>query len=118
MDDNNELLNKPLFSLTVKEFLEVMDTKIGEMNEAAAKEEKAKNPGVTDPKYAYGMDGLADLFGCSRKTAWKIKNSGEIEGAIKQIGRTIVTDKEYALKLAGGRQNPRKNAKIKRIIND
>jgi len=113
LDIKTEMKDKPLFSLTVAEFLEVMESKIEDINTAIKESKLAPDrPEVTD-KYVYGLDGLAKLFGCSKRTAWEIKNSGRINGAIKQVGRTIVTNAELAVTLAGERQNPRKNAAVR-----
>lgn len=86
-----EYLNKPLFSLTVGEFLEL--------------QKRAEQPVVLDftgkpEKYVYGIAGIAKLFGCSMRTASKIKSSGKIDKAVQQLGRKIVTNAELALKLA------------------
>lgn len=59
-------------------------------------------------KYAYGLDGLARLFGCSKPTANRIKQSGKIDKAIKQIGRKIIIDKALALELAGKKTGGRR----------
>ena len=55
-------------------------------------------------KLVYGIDGIAELFGCSRTKANEIKQSGIIDKAVIQIGRKIAVDAEMALKLAGGRK--------------
>lgn len=86
-----EQLNRPLFSLTVGEFLEI--------------QKKAEQPVVVDltgksKRYVYGIAGLADLFKCSRTTAVKLKGSGKLDKAISQVGRKIVVDAEMALELA------------------
>lgn len=49
--------------------------------------------------YVYGLDGIMQLFGCSKTTAQKIKNGGRLDKAITQIGRKIVIDADMALKL-------------------
>lgn len=56
---------------------------------------------ASSPKYVYGLSGIAKLFGCSIPTANRIKKSGKIDKAIKQIGRKIIVDAELALELAG-----------------
>ncbi|OAV72560.1 hypothetical protein Barb6_01003 [Bacteroidales bacterium Barb6] len=58
--------------------------------------------------YVYGIDGIARTFGCSMPTACRIKASGKIDAAIKQIGRKIVVDAELALELAGKKTGGRK----------
>lgn len=56
------------------------------------KEEKTRN-------LVHGIDGLAELFGCSKPTAQRIKSSGVIDKAIYQVGRTITVDADLALEL-------------------
>lgn len=48
-------------------------------------------------KYSYGLDGLMEVIGCSKVTAWRIKKSGIIDDAIVQIGRKIIIDDEKVL---------------------
>lgn len=52
---------------------------------------------TTDVKLRYGIKGIAELLGCSRATAQKIKDKGLIDEAIIQIGKTIVIDERKAL---------------------
>lgn len=47
--------------------------------------------------YVYGLQGLCDLFGCSKATASRIKKSGVIDAAISQAGKMIVVDADLAL---------------------
>ena len=61
----------------------------------------------SEKKYVYGIDGIAEIFGCSRPTASRIKKSGRINAAIRQIGRKIVVDVELALSLAGQKKEAR-----------
>ena len=51
------------------------------------------------PASVRGLQGIADLYGCSRRTAARIKASGVLDDAIFQVGRTIVTDTRKALEL-------------------
>lgn len=48
-----------------------------------------------------GIPGIAQLFGCSISQAKRIKQSGVLDPAIMQRGRTIVVDAEKALRLWG-----------------
>jgi len=54
---------------------------------------------IIEKKYEYGIKGIAKIFGCSRDKAQKIKNSGDIDGAIYQNKNTIVVDVNKALEL-------------------
>ena len=76
----NELLSKQIGEMTGFEFLELMQAK--------------------QKQYVYGIEGIASLFNCSTPTANRIKASGKIDKAIKQIGRKIIVDAELALELA------------------
>jgi len=97
--NTTEQLSRPLFSLTVGEFLEL--------------QKKAEQPVILDvttgktEKYVYGISGLAGLFGCSRTTAGKIKASGKIDKAISQMGQKIIINADLAIQLAGITKNRR-----------
>lgn len=78
-------------TLTVGQFIDIIDSRI------QAKEEPTKD----DEGYSYGLQGLARLLNCSRTTANKIKQSGKLDKAIKQVGRKIIIDNEKALQLLG-----------------
>ena len=84
-------LNTPIWKLTVGELIEVV-------NHITPKPEIMKE----ERKLVYGIDGIAELFGCSKSTAQRIKNSGKIKKAITQVGRKIVVDADKALKLYRG----------------
>jgi len=84
---NEELLTRPLFSLTVGEFLD-LQKQVQKIPETPAKE-----------KYVYGITGLASLLHTTTRTAQRIKSSGKLDQAIKQQGRIIAIDKEKALEL-------------------
>lgn len=53
------------------------------------------------PHWVSGINGLMEIFGCSRSTAKRIKASGTINKAIRQQGRTFVTNASLALQLFG-----------------
>ena len=76
-----------------------------------AKDENTSSTKVADvssSKYVYGLSGIANLFGCSIPTANRIKKSGKIDKAIRQIGRKIIVDAELALELVGQKKGGRK----------
>ena len=100
MNDCN--LDKSLALMTVREFLEIIDTaKDHDEKQEVGQSCSTIVVGNDDKKYVYGIDGIARLFGCSKPTANRIKKSGKIDAAITQIGRKIIVDAEEALKLAG-----------------
>lgn len=54
-------------------------------------------------RLVYGLKGVADLFGCSHKTAQYYKDH-VIREAVSQNGRKIVVDADLALKLFNERR--------------
>lgn len=82
-------LNKPLWQLTVGEFLELMN-----QNQVIITD---NNP--AEKRFVYGLAGIAQLFNCSVTTANRIKASGKIDKAISQCGRMITVDADLALAL-------------------
>lgn len=50
------------------------------------------------PKHVHGLQGIADLFGVSKVTAQKYKNTW-LSSAVAQQGKVLLTDTEKALKL-------------------
>lgn len=99
-----ELLKKPLFQLTTEEFLFV--------NNKGSIDIKSSNPEQIqeNKKYVYGINGIANLFGCSKPTANRLKKSKKIDAAITQIGRKIIVDAELALQLANSKTGGRKSS--------
>lgn len=86
----NEMMSKPLWQLTVGEFLELL-----------GREQKTivDNTTTQQKRLCYGIAGIAQLFNCSMTTANRIKASGKINKAISQHGRVIVIDADLALEL-------------------
>ena len=61
-------------------------------------------PAKAAPKrYVYGLDGIRELFHCSHKQAQFYKDN-VIREAVKQNGRKIVVDADYALELFNQRR--------------
>ena len=50
-------------------------------------------------RYVQGYQGIANLLGCSKSTAQRIKKSGIIDDAITQVNRKILVDADLALQL-------------------
>ncbi len=90
------LREMPIWQMTGGEFLELQKLDLAPIVETSKTEQ--------EKKYVYGLRGLANLFGCSIPTASRIKASGKIDKAIKQIGRKIIIDGALALELAGEKQ--------------
>ena len=77
---------------------------LNKQGDKASSDEEAAKP----RRLVYGIQGIADTFGCSIPTANHIKRSGVIDAAITQVGRKIVVDADLALELAA---NAKKNGK-------
>lgn len=80
----------------------ILATDLKEVLAEVLKDNELESEGKTTstPKcYVYGIAGIAKLFGCSIPTAQRIKDRGELDDAISQIGGVIVVDAEYALDL-------------------
>lgn len=92
--------------LQVEEFENMVRSLLG--SSPSAQERAEVHPQQNHPKYVYGLNGLAELFGCRKQTAFNIKKSGRIAPAIKQVGRLLIIDADLALELAcrktGGRK--------------
>ena len=97
-------LSKPLFQCTLGDLKIILSDVLISTNFETMPEKTSKN-------YVYGIQGLAKLFGCSVATAQRIKNSGEIDDAISQIGGVIVVDADYALDLLKVSKKYRSNLK-------
>lgn len=89
--DFNQLLQKPIAIMTGEELVFLIKNSTTANNNSPITEQK---------KTYYGIEGIAQVFGCSVPTANRIKKSGIIDEAIIQIGRKIIVDGEKALILA------------------
>ena len=87
-----------IIDLTVAQLKEVIDRAV---EESLAR----RRPQDTPPRLVYGIKGIAEIFGVSERQARYIKSSGVISRAIRQQGRTIVTDAALALQLFGKRHS-------------
>lgn len=87
-----QLLAKPVCMMTGEE-LSLLLQNIGTAKVSAEVTSEYKK------RYVYGVQGIAETFGCSIPTANRIKASGVIDDAITQIGRKIVVDPELAIQL-------------------
>ena len=87
--------NTRIIDLTVAQLAEVIDKAV----EDSLRRRQDSEP--TQPRLVYGIKGIAQIFGVSERQARYIKSSGVINKAIKQQGRTIVTDAALALQLFG-----------------
>jgi hypothetical protein len=95
MNGMNLESDKPLWQLTVGEFMELINMIPKNVPESITL------PAITLPerRLVYGISGIAQLFNCSMATANRIKSSGKIDRAISQYGRMITVDADLALEL-------------------
>ena len=85
--------NKPIWQLTIGEFVEILDYRKPESQEKSTQEK------TLGEKYVYGLSGLARILGCSKNHAGKLKSKGIFDDAIIQNGRKIIIDSQKALEL-------------------
>ena len=90
--DIKQLLQKPIAMMTGEELTCLLNSSM----EAKANEQTP----IVQKRTFYGIEGIAQVFGCSVPTANRIKRSGIIDAAITQIGRKIIVDADMALALA------------------
>ena len=82
----------PMWQLTLGDFLQAFQKYTEPSN-------KIEIETVEKKEYVYGINGLADLIGCSKTHASRLKSQGIFDEAIIQRGRTIIIDREKALEL-------------------
>ena len=93
MDMNiNDLKQKPVAMMTGEELSFLIDSRMATW--------AAEIASLSQRRIYYGIEGIAQIFGCSVPTANSIKKSGVIDDAITQIDRQIVIDGNLALELA------------------
>ena len=101
MENINSLKEKPLWQLTGKEFLDLIEGSSTKSNT-----ENSENSKFTEKKYVYGISGIQSLLNCSESSAKRLKKSGAIDEAIIQNGRKIIIDVEKALELLKNNNKP------------
>lgn len=84
-----------IIDLTVAQLAEVIDKAVEESLS------RRNQPTGNAPRFVHGIKGIATIFGVSERQARYIKSSGVINKAIRQQGRTIITDAHLALQLFG-----------------
>lgn len=90
-----EMLNTPVCKMDGKDLVYLIKGVLSEQIEQPPSEFQKE-----EKHFVYGVMGIAQLFGCSKSTAARIKNSGVINDAITQVGRKIIVDADKALTLA------------------
>lgn len=96
--NSNEMIHQDtrIIDLTVAQLAEVIDKAVEE-----SLRRRSQPTDNNSPRYVHGIKGIADIFGVSERQARYIKSSGVINKAIRQRGRTIITDADLALQLFG-----------------
>lgn len=89
---NNPILDKPLFSMTGAEIIELFSA-------IMPIQQKPQTTDFTKDNYVYGLSGLADLLNCGKTKALEIKQSGVIDDAIIQNGKKIIFKVDRVLEL-------------------
>lgn len=108
--DISALNSLPLWQMTGGQFINLIKTAFGQSGERQP--ETVNRTDVSDgQRYAYGISGICEIFGCSKPTAQRLKRSGVIDGAIIQNGRTIVIDRQKALDLVQQDNEKRKGGR-------
>ena len=94
-----------IVQLTVGELIEILKEAfpILEQNPTLV-EKQPDNDLPYNGRLVYGLRGIQELFNVSHKTAYEWKSTW-LAPAVRQCGRKIVTDADYALKLFGEREN-------------
>ena len=90
--DINDLKQKPVAMMTGEELSFLIDSRMATWATEIAS--------LSQRRIYYGIEGIAQIFGCSVPTANRIKKSGVIDDAITQIDRQTVIDGNLALELA------------------
>ena len=90
---------RPLYALTEGEFFMHMEEFIKTTIQVALRDKSTSgSDNGAAKRYVYGIVGIERALGVSHKTAQKLKD-GILAPAVKQRGRKIVTDLDYALQL-------------------
>ncbi|MDR1459701.1 MAG: DUF3853 family protein [Bacteroidales bacterium] len=99
MKETNINLELPLWQLTAGQLLDLISC--GTQTKVTIEDPIVKIVDTTadDKRYVYGLSGIAKLFGCSKTTANRLKQSGKIDQAIFQYGNKIIVDADKALAL-------------------
>lgn len=100
--DNLIKKDVPVWQITLKDLSEVIARTVKEQISDSIILRENTN------KYVRGISGLAELLGCSKSTANRLKASGILDPAIKQVGRIIIVDSELALQLISNQKERRR----------
>jgi hypothetical protein len=99
MEEININLDLPLWQLTGRQLLDIISYGTKEKISIEDPIVKVIDTTKDGKRYVYGLSGIADLFGCSKTSANRIKQSGKIDAALYQYGNKIIVDADKALSL-------------------
>ncbi|OPB93714.1 hypothetical protein BAS10_12980 [Elizabethkingia meningoseptica] len=95
-----ELMDKPFFSMTGSEIVELFNILLP--NKEATIERIERD--FTHKELVHGIKGLAELLGCGRTKAQELKSSGILKEAVIQNGKKIIFDAAKVLELLKNQQ--------------
>ena len=88
-------LDTRIIDLTLGELMDAVEQRV---RATIAAEQPTKSE--TDGKFVYGLKGLANLLGCSKTTAARLKASGDYDEAITQIGALLIINADRVIEIA------------------
>ena len=96
MDKQDQELIASVVAATVKQL--VKEQVIPAPQEDKKREKDKADSARKSGRHVYGLKGIEELFHVSHKTAQKYKD-GILRPAVRQNGRKIITDADYAMEL-------------------
>lgn len=93
------ILNAMVMIQEINSTTRIIDLTVGQLQELVITMIVPQTTTIQQSKYVYGIAGLQSILGCKRSKAQEVKNSGVIDNAIIQFGKTIIVDAEKALEL-------------------
>jgi len=92
------MLHKRKYVVLKKTELEEIVKRAVEEALITGEQDTSKTKEFTHERYVFGLRGIRELFNVSHATAQRYKDT-ILKPAVKQYGRKIVVDREFALKL-------------------
>ncbi len=89
---------RPLYALSEGEFFQHLEEFVKQAIADTRGGEQPSEPQQPGGRLVYGLHGICELLGVSKKTAFELKE-GILAPAVRQRGRKIITDADLALKL-------------------
>lgn len=86
-------LNTRIIDLTLGEVLDAIEERVRTTTQQVQSKPEEK-------RFVYGLKGFANLLGCSKTTAARLKATGNYDEAITQIGALLLIDADKVLEIA------------------